>query len=71
MLGDEHITMPITVGFSRRARRTASARNSGGYGEWLLGIGDSHLALNAPTVRVSTEPGQLQAVSSPNAHMLG
>jgi hypothetical protein len=45
---------------SARARRTASARNSGGYGEWLFGIGVSHRALNAPTLRVSTEPGQLQ-----------
>jgi hypothetical protein len=52
---------PLRVLPSRRVRRTASALNSGGYAGRGFGIGDSHLALVAPTLRVSTEPGQLQS----------
>src|SRR3990172_10823487 len=43
-----------------RASRTASSRNSRGYGDRLPGIVDSLPGACPPNDQVSTEPGQLQ-----------
>lgn len=53
-----------------RTRRTASARNSGGYsGVNFRAMADLLVGLAVPSVRVSTKPGQLQS-SWPSAVQL-